>query len=61
MGRYTITDQRGQKQEEVFSLSNENLNEEEFELSEEADDIYIIEEWHIIKVTFCIPLAACLT
>ena len=39
MGRYTITDQRGQKQEEVFSLTNENLNEEEFELSEEADDI----------------------
>ena len=27
MGRYTITDQRGQKQEEVFSLTNENLNE----------------------------------
>lgn len=39
MGRYTITDQRGQKQEEVFSLTNENLNEEEFELSEKADDI----------------------
>lgn len=39
MGRYMITDQGGRKQEEFFSLTNENLNEEEFEIPEEADDI----------------------
>lgn len=39
IGKYTITDQEGRKQEEFFSLTNENLNKEEFELPEEADDI----------------------